>query len=78
VPTVLVATDAFLGLATATAEALGLPGIHIAVIAHPFGHEPSDHIQAKARAAVDAIVEGLATITARLGSDDRPGSRRTG
>jgi len=60
VPTVVVATSAFVALAHQTADAYGLPGARIAVVPHPLGGIGAAAVTAKADEAVEAVL-GLLT-----------------
>jgi len=61
-PTVVVATTAFAALAHQTADAYGLPGARIAVVAHPLGGITATEVTSRADEAVESV---LALLTGR-------------
>ena len=56
VPTVVVATESFAGLAREEALAQGLPDARIAVVPHPLGGVRAHELRRRADAAVDQII----------------------
>jgi hypothetical protein len=56
VPTVILATHAFAGLAREAAESAGIAGARIASVPHPLGGVPKSLLTDRADAAVDEIV----------------------
>jgi hypothetical protein len=58
-PSVFVATTGFVDAAERQAEALGLPEVRRVFIPHPVADAIDTEVQAKADAAVDAIVASL-------------------
>ena len=56
VPTVVVATTAFAALAHQTADAYGLPGARIAVVAHPLGGITDAEVTSRADDAVETVL----------------------
>ena len=56
VPTVVVATTAFAALAHQTADAYGLPGARVAVVAHPLGGITDAEVTSRADDAVETVL----------------------
>jgi len=59
VPTVLLATEPFAGLAREAAVAYELPGARTVVIAHPLGGIPPAAVEGKAADAVEEVLRIL-------------------
>ena len=60
VPSVVICTDEFLGLARLRVEAVGLPPRRIVAIPHPLASLDPATITARARDVLSAVVEALA------------------
>lgn len=69
-PTVLVATEEFSALAAAERDALGLPGLPIVVVAHPFGDQPVAAIQQRAAAAASGVAAALTKPARELSAEE--------
>lgn len=54
-----IATDAFLSLAREAARSQGLPDARIAAIEHPIGGVAESELDARAEAAIDAVLAHL-------------------
>jgi hypothetical protein len=59
IPTVAVATDAFITAARAQAAALGRPDYDAVYVPHPIQDQTEQEIQARAEAVVDEIAQRL-------------------
>ena len=58
-PTVVVGTDEFRGLAQLESKARGLPDLRLAITAHPIGGLRPPVVAGKAEAMVDQTVEAI-------------------
>lgn len=59
IPSVFVASTEFVSAAEAQAEALGLPEVRRVFVPHPIQDATDEEMQAKADAAIDALLEAL-------------------
>jgi len=55
----MICSDAFLGLATAESQVLGLPDLRLVVIRHPLGGLGSAEVRARALGAIDSVAAVL-------------------
>ena len=60
IPTILIGTDAFEGLARMTAEAFGFPDLRMVILPHPVNVLDNDRLRELARSRVPEILEKLA------------------
>ncbi len=56
-PTILVTTTSFKGLAKMEAKAFGMPDVEILAVPHPVGTLPPDKVRLKAEDAMEALVK---------------------
>jgi hypothetical protein len=70
-PTALIATNEFAGLAATERTGLGMAFLPITTITHPLGDQPLDVVRSKAEAAVDSIIHVLTTSVERLEDEER-------
>ena len=56
IPAASIATDQFVNMGRASAEAQGMPDYPFAVIEHPIGRLEDDELRRKAEAALPAVV----------------------
>ncbi len=61
IPTVMVASSEFVGAAERQSTALGMPGVasRAVYVPHPIQGATDDEMRAKARAALDAILDAV-------------------
>jgi len=59
VPTIVLATDEFVELATLESNNRGVPGLPLAIVKHPLGGIPEGEVLLKVDAALDAVVREL-------------------
>lgn len=59
IPSVFVASDAFVDAAQTQADALGLPDVRRVFVPHPIQDATDDEMRAKADAIIDALIEAL-------------------
>lgn len=67
----LVVTDEFSQLAATERLGLGMVGLPLAVIQHPLGDQPAEVVEARADAAIEAIVHNLTTPADDLAGEER-------
>ena len=70
-PTALIATNEFAGLAAIERVGIGLANLPITTITHPLGDQPPHVVQARAEAALDSIVHALTTPIEQLNEEER-------
>ncbi|MBI3966876.1 MAG: hypothetical protein HY329_14685 [Chloroflexi bacterium] len=73
-PTVTIATKAFVSLADSAAEVLGYEDLPVVVVGHPVTALPREAVHAMAEAALPEVVQGLSQSASATASTAGPRS----